>query len=480
MRVSITLKVFITLLTATAIVVTGMYLFVQWSFEHDFLRLVETRHQQFVDSQIRRLVEVYQKAQGWEELRDNKQGWLDLLRERPLGPPPIPPEVPQGKPDPSPSQQHEPQPFARPPPPDRSRAPHMILFDADGSEIVGHRGTHKAFETHPIVVNGQRVGYLGVPPAPFTKELAEHHFEQQHTESLVYIAVGMFLLSTILGIPLAYTLVRPLRRIADASKQLALGDYATRLPVTSSDEIGQLAQDINDLAHALQKTELSRRQWVADISHELRTPLSILRGEIEALQDGMRPFSQQALDSLHGETMQLSRLVDELYQLSLSDVGALRYHKERIDIITLLEDNVRALKGDFKRKEIHITLDHRSVATAYVHADAKRIAQLFRNLLVNSLNHTDTGGRVEIQATLQADQLIVDLQDTAPGVPDAALEQLFERFYRVEGSRSRASGGAGLGLAICRNIVAAHEGRLSAQHSPLGGLWIRLELPVKP
>ncbi len=197
----------------------------------------------------------------------------------------------------------------------------MVLLDADQSVIVGRLRDKNGLELHPIMLNDETIGYLGVSPGPLAKELAEIRFEEQHGQSLVFIAVGMLLLSTVMGLPLAYTLVRPLRRIADASKQLALGHYATRLPVTSSDEISQLAQDINDLARALQKTEQSRRQWVADISHELRTPLSVLRGEVEALQDGMRPLTKDALDSLHGEIMQLSRLVDELYQLSLSDVG---------------------------------------------------------------------------------------------------------------------------------------------------------------
>jgi two-component system sensor histidine kinase BaeS len=125
-------------------------------------------------------------------------------------------------------------------------------------------------------------------------------------------------------------------------------------------------------------------------------------------------------------------------------------------------------------------MQNQLTAAVYIHADAERLSQLFRNLLINSLNYTDPGGRVEVGIDVNEGMLIIDIQDTEPGVPDDALPQLFERLYRVDRSRSRDTGGAGLGLAICRNIVEAHEGRISARHSPLGGLWIRLELPVAP
>ncbi len=152
----------------------------------------------------------------------------------------------------------------------------------------------------------------------------------------------------------------------------------------------------------------------------------------------------------------------------------------RIDAVTLLKEDMNSLETDFSRKEIRVDMENRLSTAVFVHGDAERLSQLYRNLLMNSLNYTDSGGRVEVSIDLKAGNLIIDFQDTQPGVPDDALAQLFERLYRVDRSRSRATGGAGLGLAICRNIVEAHTGRMSAQHSPLGGLWIRVELPVTP
>ncbi len=304
--------------------------------------------------------------------------------------------------------------------------------------------------------------------------------EEDHAQSLSVVAALMLALSTLFGLPLARTLVRPLYRIADASKQLALGNYDTRLEINSTDEIGQLAQDMNDLAQALERTEQSRRQMVADISHELRTPLSVLRGELEELQDGIRPLSKEALSSLHGEIMRLNRLVDELYQLSLSDVGALTYQKTAIDPATLLGEVVDSLAGEFDKADLELMLDNRLEDATVLHADSDRLAQLFLNLLSNSLKYTQPGGRLEVTVSAEPGRLLIDFHDTGPGVPDDALKNLFERFFRVDESRNRATGGAGLGLAICRNIVEAHQGAIVARHSPLGGLWIRVELPTTP
>ena len=476
MRISIATKVFATLLAASTLVVAGMYVFMQRSFEQGFVDFVEARQQQRIAALSQFLAEEYQVGQGWERLRGDRRRWRHLLRRQP---PPPPAEV-EGEAD---HEWHGPEgsgPEARDEAAEHPRYRHMVLLDRNRAVVAGRVRQPRRMRLYPVRVGNDTVGYLGILPGPPARELAEIRFERRHMHSLLKIALAMLLLSTALGLPLAYTLVRPLRRIAQASRQLAQGRYETRLPVTSRDEIGQLAGDINDLAQALEETEQSRRQWVADISHELRTPLAVLRGEIEALQDGVRAMSPESLVSLHGEVMRLSRLVDELYQLSLADVGALSYHRQRIEPLAVLEETLATLADTFHDRDIEVSLDSRLERPVFCHADGERLSQLFRNLLINSSKYTDPGGRLELRVALADDHLVFDFRDSGPGVPDATLARLFERFYRVEPSRSRLTGGAGLGLAICRNIVTAHEGRISARHSPLGGLWIRVELPVTP
>ncbi len=196
------------------------------------------------------------------------------------------------------------------------------------------------------------------------------------------------------------------------------------------------------------------------------------------MQDGVRPLNPESVASLQTDVARLNRLVEDLYQLSMTDLGALSYHKRLVDPVSLLRDDVETLAGEFERHDLQIAVRDELAAPATLHADPDRLSQLFRNLMQNSLRYTDAGGRLEITVSRSADQVVFDFCDSAPGVPVDALTQLFERFYRVEASRNRAHGGAGLGLAICRNIVEAHDGRIEARPSPLGGVCIHIELPV--
>jgi two-component system sensor histidine kinase BaeS len=457
-----------------------MYGFMRWSFERGFIRFVEARQQERVDHLVANLADEYLRDDGWQGLRGDKRRWIQvLLAQRSHRRPHRAPWIKDALRDASNT-----WPPLRPNRPRRRRfqplALRVMLLDTNRSLIFGNPNQVDRLALNPIRVAGQTVGYLGVLPGPHLGEIGEIRFLQQQTEAFVIIAILMVAMSAALTLPLAYTLVRPLRRITDASKDLAVGRYGTRIPVHSKDELGQLARDFNDLAHALEQTEKTRRQWVADISHELRTPLSVLRGEIEALQDGVRVLDRAALDSLHGDVMRLSRLVDDLYELSMTDLGALSYQKTSIDPVQVLEDDLGALAGEFAQRGVAVHVDNRLDHRVVLHADADRLSQLYRNLLSNTLRYTEAEGKLEIYISQQQDQLVICFQDSAPAVPESEVSRLFERFYRVETSRSRSLGGAGLGLAICRNIVEAHDGRIGAQASPLGGLSIRIELPLTP
>jgi len=216
---------------------------------------------------------------------------------------------------------------------------------------------------------------------------------------------------------------------------------------------------------------------VADISHELRTPLAVLRGEIEALQDRVRSFTPEAARSLHSEVMRLNRLVDDLFQLSMSDVGALTYRKESVDVAAILNREAELFRDEFIEKNISLTVNVLTEGGIYIFGDPERMQQLFDNLFSNSLKYTNPGGTLSITCQSAAGGTEILFQDSSPSVPAADIDRLFERLYRVEDSRNRASGGAGLGLAICRNIVEAHGGSIAAEASPLGGVLIRITLP---
>ncbi|MBN4664774.1 HAMP domain-containing protein [Pandoraea nosoerga] len=295
-------------------------------------------------------------------------------------------------------------------------------------------------------------------------------------DNLVYLALlGMAALGAV-ALRLAQRLLVPVTPLLEATHRMAMGDYSARAPTAGADELARLAADLNRLADTLSHNDRLRRDLLADISHELRTPLSVMRGEIEAMEDGVRPLTQDALASLRVEISLLSKLIDDLYELSLSDIGALTYQFAPVDMTERVATAVTAFGDWFEAKGIALNV-HLPNDTLVIEGDLHRLTQLLGNLFENSLRYTDAGGAVRVYLSSTDKHLRLEIEDSAPGVPDHALPRLFERLFRVEASRSRRSGGAGLGLALCKHIVEAHGGRIVARHSPLGGLALAITLP---
>jgi two-component system sensor histidine kinase BaeS len=352
------------------------------------------------------------------------------------------------------------------------------VTDASAEVLVGPRspvppdGTRRA-----ITVNGQPVGWVIASPVERLTRNTDINFDRQQRRTSWMIVALSTLLAALATFPLARGLLAPVKRLVDGTHKLAAGDFSTRVNPGSQDELGKLAQDFNQLASTLEKNQQMRRDFMADISHELRTPLAVLRGELEAIQDGVRQFTPESVTSLQAEVATLTKLVDDLHQLSMSDEGALAYQKRPVDVISLLEVAAGAFRERYASR--NLTIDMTLPEHAVVFGDPDRLMQLFNNLLENSLRYTDSGGGMHISAMTEGNMLTLDFADSAPGVSDLQLGRLFERFYRTEGSRNRASGGSGLGLAICLNIIEAHGGKVRAAHSPFGGVSIKVELPLE-
>jgi two-component system sensor histidine kinase BaeS len=261
---------------------------------------------------------------------------------------------------------------------------------------------------------------------------------------------------------------------------LAEGRFDVRLDASRSDELGELARHFNTLAHQLESAESARRQWVADTSHELRTPLAVLRAQLEAIQDGVRSAGPQTVDAMLRQVLSLNRLIDELYALARADVGALDLRLEPIDLWQLASAQAQAFEARLEAKGLALDLAPAPApARATVLLDPDRMRQVLDNLLENSLRYTTLGGRVRLSADTDGATLHLHLEDSAPGVPEQALARLAQRFYRVDASRSRAHGGAGLGLALCRRLLEAQGASLAFAHSPLGGLRATISIAVE-
>ncbi|WP_245725205.1 ATP-binding protein [Nitrosomonas halophila] len=478
---SIRIKLFLTFLLTTLLVVLGMHVFTRWSLEKGFTEFVEQRQQERLDKILDVLAEHYAHNQGWQNLTGNKHNWIALLwhADPHRHHPPVW-VIEQAQREPEQSW----PPAGMPPENSRKRwtpfGLRVMLLDADRAILFGRETLLSQADLYPIRHDRQTVGFLGLLPGKPVVQASDIYFMERQTNLFFWVALVMVLLSALIAWFLAYHLGRPLKCITAATRKLAAGDYAARLPVESSDEMGQLARNFNDMAAALAQAEQSRRRWVADISHELRTPLAVLRGELEAIMDGIRPLTAEAIKSLSGDVMRLNRLTEDLYQLSLSDQGALSYRKTLLDPVPILQEDLAAFMHDFTNKQISVKWINHLTRPLSINADPDRLSQLFRNLLTNSLNHTDPGGRVEITIQRLADRLVIELADSSPGVSGQDIQHLFDRFYRVDPSRNRHLGGAGLGLAICSNIVRAHAGELQATPSRLGGLSISVSLPVVP
>jgi len=491
MKMMIKYRLFLAMLAATGAVVICMFLIMQWSVGHGFLSYVNTMERDRFGKLATVLEQSYAARGGWGFLRDDPSSWFKLLVET----------MPREGADQERFERLEKR-FARrevdfsnlssqalPPWFAHRFETRVFLLDAERRQIAGppvpppppqppSLGMAPQMEYKPIRSDGQVVGYVGMRPRQRLTDTHQLLFVQQQKLAMAMIAGVMLLVSAAISLPLANRLVRPIRRLAASTHRLACGEFDTRVAVGPEDEMGQLARDFNTLALSLEKNEQARRRYVADISHELRTPLSILRGEIEAIQDGVREGGSEAMKSLHAEVMHLSRLVDDLYQISLYDIGALSYRKSPLDLREMLGQELAALRPEFQQKGIALT-DRLSAKGEFpVYADPSRLQQLFDNLLDNALKYTDPGGELTVRLERQGESALIEFEDSAPGVAPEELERLFDRLYRVENSRNRALGGAGLGLAICKNIVEAHEGEIRALNSTKGGILIVIELPL--
>lgn len=481
MKLGIRYRLFLAILLAAGLAVVSMVVVMQWSLDRGFLHYIKNIEKSAQEHLVVKLEQFYSREGSWSYLQQKPAAWRQMveasLPERGPGPPPDGP--------PKPGMDGPPANLPDMPPPPRP-LPHftgrfdqrLFLLDAEKSVIIGHPSRSDDSDLKPLHRQGRVVGYLGLVTPEKIFNTHQLHFLKQQKITFALAAAVLVVLSAGLSLLLANRLVRPIKVLAGATQDLASGRYGTRVPADSKDELGQLARSFNTLALTLDKNEQARRQWVADISHELRTPISILRGEIEALQDGIRAVTPESLRSLHGETERLANLVEDLYQLSLADLGALTYRKEALDMVALLDEALDAFGPEFRTKKIGLITEIPQPGTVKLFGDVERLHQLVTNLLHNALKYTDSGGRLVINLACHDNLAVLDLQDSAPGVPEEDLERLFDRLYRVDGSRNRAAGGAGLGLAICRSIVEAHEGKIEARISPLGGLWVRVQLPL--
>ena len=453
------------------------------SLTHGFRSFLEQQEATVLQNVAPTLIELYRQQGSWAFLRDNPVAWQRIWRVS-LSPGGGPPENagPRGGRGRLRNEDRAGDPGGGDPQLRWLRAPdrrllreRLFLLDADRLPLAGAViDDPRTVALEPLELDSTVVGWIGFEPMGNALPPEAARFLRGQLR-ITALALGLGLLvAAALAWWLAHTVSRPVRRLGRTVTRLSEGDYAARAGRHGRDEIGVLGARVDRLATTLEQNRTARRRWIADIAHELRTPVAVLKGEIEALADGVRAPNAAMLASLAEEVNHLAALVDDLQALALADAGALNVVKEPLDLTALVEQVAESFRH--RLAERGVTLEPLLAQGVTVTADAQRLRQLLHNLLENSVRYVEDDGRVRL--TLRGGRgAVLMLEDSGPGVDDAQLPQLFDRFFRVEGSRSRATGGAGLGLAICRNIVDAHGGAITAAHSGLGGLAIRIDLP---
>lgn len=479
MRLSIKYKLFLAILSAHFLVYLAMYSVGYYNFQRGFLDYISRIEERQVPALVRGLEEFFERTGSWETILSPGK-FAQLLRasiESSYDPALSTRRIERGAYTPigfSDSDWYYTSEYS-------PARPYLHLLDAEQNILLGDPSAFSPAATlNPIRASGAIVGYLAVTSRQELSEQADVLFAEQQQNSFFLLALFLVFMSALIAFPGAVYLTRPVMEVVRGTRALANGDYSSRIPVRGSDELSELSSDFNALAQTLDHNRTARQQWIADISHELRTPLAILQGELESIQDGIRPMNQDTVESLHNEVVHLNTLVNDLHELSLSDLGALVYQKQFINISEILEQAVDMHQQMAAKHKLQLHLNIQSPHPdneIMMLGDPNRLQQLFDNLLSNACRYTDPGGQIQVSMKEQNGNVVIEHYDSAPGVSENDLAHLFERLYRVETSRNRAKGGSGLGLTICQNIVQAHEGTIVADHSPLGGLKLTITLP---
>ncbi|NIB39473.1 HAMP domain-containing protein [Pseudomaricurvus alkylphenolicus] len=493
---SIRTKLIVALLLAGSALIAGMVALVQWSIREGMVDYVNTRQQQHIEPLAQPLAELYRRHGGWHTLKGNQfllQDYMrryssredggesrNHLRPGPRHRPPRGPDTGGQRPPHFQRQSQGRRPAGdsphRPPP---HRPPRIALYDASQTIVTGRLPLNEATLV-PIELNGEIVGWFGIAKRQEITDGYELQFLQQQQKDLLLIAGLILLITSLLAIPLARHFLNPIRKLASAASELTQGEYRLSLPDGRSDELGALARDFNELARTLENNDKSRKRWMADVSHELRTPVSILRGELEALIDGIREATPETIDSIYQEILHLQRLINDLHELNASDLGSLNYRKQSLSLEELVVQICQKHSVLLSEKELELKWTLSETEEEFW-GDRGRLQQLLDNLLSNCAKYCDQPGEIRVNLSQQDSLWRLKVEDSGPGVEESELEQIFDPLYRQDVARRRSDGAnpvsTGLGLAICERIVLAHDGHIQALKSELGGLAIEVTLP---
>jgi signal transduction histidine kinase len=343
-----------------------------------------------------------------------------------------------------------------------------LLLDTGNPNAQGELDQSTLQGAIPLQFNDQVVGYLVHGGGTVFTSGDESELLGRLTEA-AYIAAGVAIaFALLLSLLLSSRLLKPVQTLTRAAEDLTDGDLSKRVKIDGNDELAVLGRTFNEMANSLENAEKSRRAMTADIAHELRTPLAVQRAQLEALQDGIYEATDENFAVLLEQNILLSRLVADLSTLALADSGQLQLDRTPTDLVKLtgrVADQFRP-----RAAEIGVEIDFTQQGSCReINLDPGRVEQIIGNIISNALRYSPENSQLKINLVCSSDSAVISIRDQGPGIPEEAQEQIFERFYRADHSRSRADGGTGLGLAIARQLAEAQGGQLIASNHPDGG-----------
>lgn len=366
-----------------------------------------------------------------------------------------------------------------------------VVADSHDGESRGNelewrekRGRWKDVSKFPVFHERNEVGAFTlaslVPPAGIPRDFddpAAGRISGEVHRSLLWAGISAAGLGTLLVWLLSRRTLAPLQGLGAAARRLGRGDLSQRADTGGPKEIRELARNFNLMAADLEEAERQRRNLTADVAHELRTPLSNIQGYLEAIRDGVVQPTPETIDTIHGQATQLSRLVDDLRLLAQVESGDLLLQRSPVQLEDLLPSCADAVRPRAAAKNINLVVNIET-GLPDLEVDGSRISQVIGNLLENAITHTPQGGRVTLSGTISEGQATISVADTGPGVAPDDLSRIFDRFYRADPSRARATGGSGLGLTIARRLVESHCGTIEAESTAGDGSRFTVRLPL--
>lgn len=462
-----------------------MVALVSVNFSSGFNNFVnETENQNFTDSKSR-LIEHYRQHKSWDILNNDISIWRAIVGE---GPRQVAQQKDQKVQKKSPLHDSTPNsaPASLPLKPKEKKPLNFLktgrrisLYDKNKSVIVGRIDINENPRIETILLNGKTIGWLALVPSGMVKDSPASAFLTKQIHNYYLIAIAIIFIAFAMALLLSKHLSSPIKRLICGTTQLIRGEYKQQIDKVTNDELGILSDNFNALAQTLEQGKEKRFQWMSDTSHELRTPLTVLRSHLIAIQDGIFEADEKRVELFIGQIDNLSRIVDDLHQLSSSDIEAVKYKNKNVKPIDILSKTIDNFKEKFEGQSLNVdALSLNACDPCTMLGDSDRLQQLFTNLLENTCRYTKNQGNVLIRARIIHTQLEIIIEDSAPGVTKEDHAKLFERFFRVEKSRNRHHGGSGLGLSLCKKIVEAHKGTIISTDSQLGGVAMKVLFPI--